>query len=144
MFLTVYNEHSLFFYFETGNYYNSLKTHCFSSTGMNERQEDPRTLPPLHPLPACAPPPLLHPQGSNGHWWLKALPTSKCVNIAIISFILEVLLYFVIGFMFNLLIGQMTTAHYTLVDNWCPNQYGKVLTRSISALIIGIFIFINI
>lgn len=66
-------------------------------------------------------PPLLHPQGPNGHWWLK-----------------------VIGFMFNLLIGQMTTAHYTLVDDWCPDQYCKVLTGSISALIIGIFIFINI
>lgn len=44
---------SLFFYFETGNYYNPLKTHCFSSTGMIERREDPRPPP---PPPACMSP----------------------------------------------------------------------------------------
>lgn len=55
MLLLYITDTSFFLNFETGNYYNSLKTHCFSSTGMNERQEDWGLLPPLHPLLACAP-----------------------------------------------------------------------------------------
>lgn len=53
------------FHFKTGNHYNSLKTHCFSPTGMIGRREDPAA-PPLPSLMHAPPPPLTAPRVGGG------------------------------------------------------------------------------
>ena len=77
-----------FVYFKTGNHYNPLKTHCFSPTGMIERQEDAgaaNRAPHLHPAcsslsPSPSPSLILRAPRAGGGW---NLPLSRPTKFGI-------------------------------------------------------------